>query len=194
MALFGPIYERVLRWSRHPYAERYLALMSFAESSFFPVPVDVMLAPMCLADRRRAWRFAINATVFSVIGGLAGYAIGYLMFEAIEPWLESSRYWDAYQASRDWFDSYGVLAVFVAGFSPIPYKVFTIAAGVAALSLPGFFFASLIGRGARFFLVAALIVAGGDKLEMSLSRYVERIGWIVVVLAALAIIYFTVRH
>ena len=92
MALFGAVYERVLRWSRHPHAERYLALMSFAESSFFPVPVDVMLAPMCLANRRRAWRFAANATVFSVIGGLAGYSIGYLMFEAIEPWLETSRW------------------------------------------------------------------------------------------------------
>ncbi len=194
MTLFGPVYERVLRWSRHPYAERYLALMSFAESSFFPVPVDVMLAPMCLANRGRAWRFAVNATVFSVIGGLAGYAIGYLMFDAVEPWLETSRYWDAYQASRDWFVSYGVLAVFVAGFSPIPYKVFTIAAGVAALNLPGFFFASLIGRGARFFLVAALIVAGGDKLEVSLSKYIERIGWIVVALAVLVIVNFTVRQ
>ena len=194
MTLFGPVYERVLRWSRHPYAERYLALMSFAESSFFPVPVDVMLAPMCLANRRRAWRFAVNATVFSVIGGLAGYAIGYLMFEAIEPWLETSRYWDAYQASRGWFASYGVLAVFVAGFSPIPYKVFTIAAGVAALNLPVFFFASLIGRGARFFLVAALIVAGGDKLEVSLSKYIERIGWTVVALAVLVIVYLTVRQ
>ncbi len=116
------------------------------------------------------------------------------MFDAVEPWLETSRYWDAYQASRDWFVSYGVLAVFVAGFSPIPYKVFTIAAGVAALNLPGFFFASLIGRGARFFLVAALIVAGGDKLEVSLSKYIERIGWIVVALAVLVIVYFTVRQ
>jgi membrane protein YqaA with SNARE-associated domain len=194
MALFGAVYERALRWSRHPQAERYLALMSFAESSFFPVPVDVMLAPMCLANRRRAWRFAANATVFSVIGGLAGYAIGYLMFEAIEPWLETSRYWGAYQTSRDLFDSYGILAVFVAGFSPIPYKVFTIAAGVAALNLPGFFIASLIGRGARFFLVAALIVIGGDRFEASLSKYIERIGWIVVALAVVVIAYFTVGH
>lgn len=193
-ALFGPVYERVLRWSRHPHAERYLALMSFAESSFFPVPVDVILAPMCLADRRRAWRFAANATVFSVIGGLAGYAIGYLVFEAIEPWLETSRYWGAYQVSREWFDSYGIFAIFVAGFSPIPYKVFTLAAGVAALNLPGFFFASLIGRGARFFLVAALIVAGGDKLEVSLSKHIERIGWIVVALAVVVIVYFMVRY
>ncbi len=122
MKLFGPLYERVLAWSRHPHAERYLGAMSFAESSFFPIPVDVMLAPMCLADRDHWVRYAMIATVFSVLGGLAGYAIGYGMFEAIEPWLRESHYWDAYETSRRWFDEYGVLVVFVAGFSPIPYK------------------------------------------------------------------------
>ena len=76
MKLFGPLYERVLAWSRHPHAERYLGAMSFAESSFFPIPVDVMLAPMCMADRKRSWRFAFIATIFSVLGGVAGYFIG----------------------------------------------------------------------------------------------------------------------
>ena len=76
MKLFAPLYDRVLKWSRHRYAERYLAVLSFAESSFFPIPVDVMLAPMCLAERKKAWRYATIATVFSVLGGLAGYAIG----------------------------------------------------------------------------------------------------------------------
>ncbi|MCH8867437.1 MAG: DedA family protein [Proteobacteria bacterium] len=193
MNLFAPLYARVLEWSRHQYAERYLGALSFAESSFFPIPVDVMLAPMCLADRRRAWRFASVATVFSVIGGLAGYAIGYAVFDAIEPWLAESHYWGAYETSRIWFDRYGVVAIFIAGFTPIPYKVFTIAAGAAALSLPGFFIASLIGRGARFFLVAGLVVWGGDKLEATLHKYVERIGWGTVVIVIAIIGWLAVR-
>lgn len=193
MKLFAPLYARVLEWSRHQYAERYLGALSFAESSFFPIPVDVMLAPMCLADQRRAWRFASVATVFSVLGGLAGYAIGYAVFDAIEPWLAESHYWGAYETSRAWFDRYGIVAIFIAGFSPIPYKVFTIAAGAAALSLPGFFIASLIGRGARFFLVAGLVVWGGDKLKATLHKYVERIGWGTVVIVIAIIGWLAVR-
>lgn len=185
MRLFGPLYDRVLAWSAHRHAERYLAGLSFAESSFFPVPPDVMLAPMCLADRGRAWRFAAVTTVSSLLGGIAGYAIGYFALEAIEPWLHDMGYWQAYLDGRQWFDEWGIWAVFVAGFSPIPYKVFTISAGAAALNLPGFVIASLIGRGARFFLVAGLIVAGGDRMATALPKYVERIGWAVVILAVL---------
>ncbi len=194
MTLFRPLYDRVLRWSRHPHAERYLGAMSFAESSFFPIPVDVMLAPMCLADRDKWVRYAFIATVFSVLGGLAGYAIGWGMFEAIEPWLRESHYWDAYLTARDWFDRYGVLVVFVAGFSPIPYKVFTIAAGVASLSLPGFFLGSLVGRAARFFLVAGLVRLGGERFETSLAKHIERIGWATVVVAAITIAWLMMRE
>ena len=193
MKLFGPLYDRVLAWSRHRHAERYLAAMSFAESSFFPIPVDVMLAPMTLADRSKWIRFATIATVFSVLGGLGGYAIGWGMFEAIEPWLRESHYWESYQTARQWFDDYGVLVVFVAGFSPIPYKVFTIAAGVAALNLPGFFIGSLIGRAARFFLVAGLVRAGGQRFEDTLSKHVERIGWGTVVVTVAVIAFFMMR-
>jgi membrane protein YqaA with SNARE-associated domain len=191
--LFGPLYERVLNWSKHQHAERYLAALSFAESSFFPVPVDVMLAPMCLAERRHAWRYAAIAMVFSVIGGAAGYAIGYTAFDTIEPWLAESSYWAAYETSRAWFDKYGFWAVFIAGFSPIPYKVFTIAAGVAVLNFPVFMLASLIGRGARFFLVAGLVVLGGDRLESTLQKHVERLGWAVVAIAAVIIAWLMVR-
>ena len=90
MKLFEPIYERVMLWSKHRHAERYLGAMSFAESSFFPIPVDVMLAPMVLARRDRWVRLATIATLFSVLGGVAGYAIGYGLFESIEPWLRDS--------------------------------------------------------------------------------------------------------
>ena len=194
MLIFGPLYERVMRWSRHPHAERYLGAMSFAESSFFPIPVDVMLAPMCLARPDRSWRYALNATIFSVLGGVAGYAIGYLTFEAVQPWLSESKYWAPYLTARDWFDDYGIWAIFIAGFSPIPYKVFTIAAGVAELTLPGFFLASLVGRGARFFLVAAFVKYAGVRLETTLIRYVERIGWSVAIVAVAVIAWFMYAH
>ena len=188
MKIFEPLYELVLGWSRHRHAERYLAAMSFAESSFFPIPVDVMLAPMCLADRAKAWRFAGIAAGFSVIGGLAGYAIGFWAFDIIEPWLVESRFWDDYEKSRVWLDQYGIWVIFIAGFSPLPYKVFTIAAGVAVMNLPVFILGSIIGRGARFFLVAGLIVWGGDRLEDTLQKHVERIGWTVSALIVIAIV------
>ncbi len=186
MKLFGPLYDRVLAWSAHPRAERVLAILSFAESSFFPVPPDVMLAPMCLATPGRAWRLAGITTIASLLGGIAGYAIGMFLFDALEPWLSTTHYWGAYLTGRQWFDEWGIWAVFLAGFSPIPYKIFTIAAGVAALNLPGFILASLVGRGARFFLVAGLIRAGGPRMAEMLPRYVERIGWgVVAVVVAL---------
>ncbi len=193
MTLFGPLYEKVLEWSRHRHAARYLGAMSFAESSFFPIPVDVMLAPMCLADRSRWAYFSLIATVFSVLGGVAGYFIGFGLFEVIEPWLRDSHYWEAYETSRRWFDQYGVWVVFVAGFSPIPYKVFTIAAGVAALNLPGFIIASTIGRAARFFLVGGLVRLGGERFEATLSRHVERVGWIVALATVIAIAWLMMR-
>ena len=180
MRLFGPLYERVISWVRHPHAERYLGGLSFAGSSFFPIPPDVMLVPMCLADRARAWRFATITTMTSLLGGIVGYVIGYFSFETVEPWLHDMGYWPAYEQGKAWFDQYGVWAVFVAGFSPIPYKIFTISAGVVVLNFPGFVIASLIGRGARFFLVTSLVVAGGQRMEEMILKYVERIGWAVV--------------
>ncbi|MGI9264466.1 MAG: YqaA family protein, partial [Gammaproteobacteria bacterium] len=159
-----------------------------------PIPPDVMLAPMCLADRTKAWRFAAVTTVTSLLGGIAGYAIGYFLFESIEPWLHDMGYWPAYLKGKEWFDDWGVWAVLVAGFSPIPYKIFTISAGVAVLNFPGFVIASLIGRGARFFLVAGLVVAGGERMEVLLPKYVERLGWATVALAIGIATYVTLGH
>jgi membrane protein YqaA with SNARE-associated domain len=192
MTLFKPWYDRVLRWSRHPHAERYLGAMSFAESSFFPIPVDVMLAPMCLADRDRWIRYATIATVFSVLGGLGGYAIGWGLFEVIEPWLRESHYWKDFEVASQWLNDYGVWVVFAMGFSPLPYKVATIAAGVAVINLPGFFIGSLVGRAARFFLVAGLVRLGGERFESTLSKYVERIGWATVGIIVIAV-WFMMR-
>ena len=192
MILFRPLYDLVLKWSRHPHAERYLGAMSFAESSFFPIPVDVMLAPMCLADRDRWIRYATIATVFSVLGGLGGYAIGWGLFEVIEPWLSESHYWEDFELASKWLNDYGVWVVFAMGFSPLPYKVATIAAGVAVINLPGFFIGSLVGRAARFFLVAGLVRLGGDRFESTLSRYVERIGWATVGIIVI-VVWFMMR-
>lgn len=193
MSLFGPLYDRVLAWSRHPHAQRYLGAISFAESSFFPIPPDVMLAPMCLADRPRAWRYATLTTATSVLGGIAGYAIGWLMFEAVEPQLRASHYWAAYETSRAWLDTYGAWVVLLAGFSPVPYKIFTIAAGVALLNPLVFVLASLLGRGARFYLLAGLILAGGERFEAGLKQNVERLGWAVALIVVVAIGWLTVR-
>jgi membrane protein YqaA with SNARE-associated domain len=149
-----------------------------------------MLAPMSMAQPRHAMRFAALTTLASVIGGLFGYLIGYYFFELIQPWLETSAYWNKYLHARDWFDAWGFWAILVAGFSPIPYKVFTIAAGTLAMNLPLFIAGSIIGRGGRFFLVAGLMAWGGERMEYRLRTYVERLGWLVVIIAVVAFIYF----
>jgi membrane protein YqaA with SNARE-associated domain len=172
-------------WSRHRHAPWYLCVVSFAESSFFPIPPDVMLAPMSLANPARAWRPALLTTLASVAGGLFGYAIGHFAFDAIEPWLRASRYWGSYEAAVSWFDRWGFWAIFAAGFSPIPYKVFTIAAGALSTALLPFTLASLIGRGARFLRVAGLMAWGGARMESVLHRYIDRLGWATVALITL---------
>lgn len=188
MKLFSSLYARAMQWARHRHAPWYLGGLSFAESSFFPVPPDVMLAPMSLANPKLAWRFALLTTLTSVLGGLLGYAIGTFAFELIEPWLRDSSYWDAYRTAVTWFEDWGFWAIFVAGFSPIPYKVFTIAAGALSMALLPFAVASLIGRGARFFLVAGLMAWGGPRMEAALHRHIERLGWATVILLALALL------
>lgn len=182
MRLFSSLYERVMVWSRHRHAPRYLMGLSFAESSFFPIPPDVMLAPMALAAPSRAWHFASITTIASVVGGLFGYFIGVFAFELVEPLLRDAGYYAKYLQAREWFSEWGFWAVFLAGFSPIPYKVFTITAGVISMALVPFVLASLIGRGARFFLVAALMAWGGERMESNLKQYIERIGWAMVML------------
>ena len=191
MKLFSPLYARAMRWSRHRHAPWYLGAVSFTESSFFPIPPDVMLAPMSLANPSKAWRFALITTLTSVAGGLFGYAIGYFAFDAIEPWLRESRYWASYLLAMDWFDRWGFWAVFIAGFSPIPYKAFTIAAGALSMALLPFTLASLIGRGARFFLVAGLMKWGGARMEAVLHRYVDRLGWATVALVVVGVLVYS---
>jgi len=177
MRLFSKLFDRVITWSRHPKAPWYLAGLSFSESSFFPIPPDFILAPMVLAKPSSALRFAGLTTVASVIGGAVGYLIGAMAIEAIEPLLRRLDYWDAYLQVWQWFQTWGVWAVLVAGFSPVPYKVFTIAAGAVSMPLAPFLIVSLVGRGARFFLLSGLVAWGGPRIENSLKRYIDAIGW-----------------
>ncbi|MET0063127.1 MAG: YqaA family protein [Candidatus Thiodiazotropha endolucinida] len=189
MPLFSSLYARTMQWSRHPHAPAYLAGLSFAESSFFPIPPDVMLAPMSMAQPNQAWFFAGLTTLASVIGGMLGYLIGVYAFDLVQPWLHSLGYWEGYLNTKVWFDEWGFWAIFLAGFSPIPYKIFTITAGVIGMAFLPFVVASIIGRGARFFLVAALMAWGGARMEKVLHRYVDRLGWILVIAFLVLIIY-----
>ena len=184
MKLFGTCYELCLKWAQHRHAEKYLAGLSCSESMFFPIPPDVMLAPMALSQPQKAWRFALITTVASVIGGVLGYLLGYFAFESfIQPVVAEMGYQDKLTQATLWFKEYGVWVVFLAGFSPIPYKVFTISAGFLNMALIPFIIASTIGRGMRFFLVAALMKYGGPMMEAKLKKYIEIIGWSTVALA-----------
>ncbi len=187
---FAWLYERTMALAGHPRAPRYLAAVSFAESSFFPIPPDVMLMPMALARPERALAYALLTTVASVLGGLLGYLLGYFAMETIEPWVIAAGYGGALDEARIWFLQHGFWVVLLAGFSPIPYKVFTLAAGGLALPLLPFLAASLIGRGSRFFLVAALMRWGGARVEPWVRRHVDLIGWASVALLVIAYLLF----
>ena len=188
---FAWLYGQVLRWAAHRHAPWYLGGLSFAESSFFPIPPDVMLAPMSLAQPAKAVRFALITTLTSVAGGVLGYLIGYFALELVAPWIQEAGYWDDYLQAQQWFVTWGFWIVLVAGFSPIPYKVFTIAAGAVSLALLPFILASLVGRGARFFAVTAVVRWGGVRFEPLLRRYIEWMGWITVLV--FIVLYFIFR-
>lgn len=184
MKIFGPLYTRVIGWSRHRHAERYLAVVSFVESSFFPVPTAVMLAPMVLANRARAWRLATLTTITSVLGGVFGYLIGYFLFEQLgQPIIDFYNAAEKFDAMKAWFGEWGVWLVLLAGVTPIPYKVFTIASGLLGLALVPFVLASIVGRASQFFLIAGLLWWGGNAIERVLEKWVEPLGWAVIALA-----------
>jgi membrane protein YqaA with SNARE-associated domain len=178
----GGVFARTYRWmlavARHRHAEAWLGMLSFAESSVFPIPPDVMLAPMVLARPARWLWLASLTTAASVLGGMLGYAIGHFAIELALPVVERVGYAEAYHTAVDWFARYGVAAVFVAGFTPIPYKLFTIASGAAAMAFVPFVLASLVGRGLRFYLVAGLVRAIGPRIEPVILRNINLFGWL----------------
>lgn len=186
--MFLKLYDWVISLASSPRSKSWLSVLSFTESSFFPIPPDVLLAPMCLAKPGKGWRYAFLCTVFSVLGGMAGYLIGKWAFGYIEPWLMSSHYADAFAHAVAAFETWGFWYILLAGFTPIPYKVFTISAGVVGMPFLAFVFGSVAGRGGRFFLVAGLIRLGGEDAAVKLRKYVDLIGWLVLALAVLAVI------
>lgn len=189
MKLFTAIYDWTLKWAEHKFAPRMLALLTFAESVFFPIPPDVLLAPMVLAKPEKAWRLASLTTISSILGGSVGYLLGYLMFEPwIQPLITQFGYQGRLDTAMTWFSEWGVWVVFIAGFSPIPYKLFTVSAGFLQMAFLPFFIASAIGRGLRFFLVAGLIQWGGSTMEKNLRKWIDVLGWAFVCLIAIAYI------
>jgi membrane protein YqaA with SNARE-associated domain len=191
MKLFSNIYNKVIELSRHKHAEKYLGTLSFAESSFFPIPPDVMLIPMSLAEPSKWMRLALLTTITSVIGGIVGYFIGVWAVDWLQPLIVDWGYSEKFEQAKDLFSRWGIWAVLIAGFSPIPYKLFTITAGVLSMAFLPFVIASAIGRGLRFFLVAGLVAKVGSKMEPLIIKYIEWLGWLVVSILVIIIFYYT---
>lgn len=190
MKVFGWLYDKVLSWSQHRRAPAILAGLSFSESVIFPIPPDVMLAPMAMTQPQRAWQFAWITTVASVLGGITGYWLGYFLFDpVVMPLVEWAGYEDKLARVTDWFHSYGFWIIFIAGFSPLPYKLFTVSGGMLSVAFVPFVMGSVISRGLRFFLVAWLLKTGGPKMAVHLRTYVDRIGWGMVILAIIAYVW-----
>ena len=165
------LYDWVLSLAETPYAVPALFILAFAESSFFPIPPDVLLLALAVAKPKRAYYFAFWCLIGSVLGGVAGYYIGYAVWASVQDLLIPSVFkQEAFDKVTAWYGEYGVMVVFIAAFTPVPYKVFTIAAGVFQLPLLPFIGASLIGRGARFFLVAGIVRYFGDGARDFIDR------------------------
>ena len=177
MKLFTALYDRMLVAAQHRHAPWYLGAVSVAESSFFPIPPDVMLMPMVLAKPHRAWHLATLTTLCSVLGGVLGYALGYFAIDAVVPLIERAGYAETWRQVQALYLEWGVWIVFLAGFSPIPYKLFTIASGFMAMPLLPFIGASLIGRGGRFYLEALLVSRLGPRMQDGVRQSMEWIGW-----------------
>ena len=186
--LLDSAYKKTIQLSKHRHAEKYLGIISFAESSFFPIPPDVILLPMCLANPLRAYWYAFITTLTSVLGGLFGYLIGKFAFDLIEPHLINSHYYESYSHAVTWFNEWGFWAIFVAGFSPIPYKIFTIAAGSLNMLLMPFVLGSIIGRGGRFFLEAALTKTFNKNIDLLIQNLIQRVGYLIIFIFILIIL------
>jgi len=166
------LYDWTIRSANTPKATWTLVLISFAESSFFPLPPDLMLVPMILADRAKAWWLAFICTISSVLGGLAGYAIGYFLFESMGEWIIQTYHLEnAFAVFQADFQAWGFWIIALKGLTPIPFKLVTIASGVAGLNLTQFVFASIIARSFRFFLLAALLWFFGEWARTFIERY-----------------------
>ncbi|MCA9320888.1 MAG: DedA family protein [Planctomycetes bacterium] len=172
------LYDWVLSWADSPHGVRALFAISFAESSFFPIPPDPLLIALALGRRKRAFYFALVCSVASILGGIFGYALGYFVWEGIREFFYD---WvPGFSAEREtWFrtryEENGFAIVFLAGFSPIPYKIFTLMSGAMGMNLPAFILASALSRSARFFLFGGLIRAYGDPIAVFIDKHFDRL-------------------
>lgn len=165
------LYDWTMSLAAGPRAPAALGAVSFAESSIFPLPPDLLLIPMVLANKTRAWSYAALCTVTSVLGGLAGYAIGALLFvQLAQPILEFYGYLDKFESFRAQYNDWGAWIVFIAGVTPFPFKVITIASGATALNLPVFIAASIVARALRFYIVAALLYWLGPPIRTFIEK------------------------
>lgn len=187
------LYDWMMEKARSRGAPQALFWVSFIESSFFPIPPDVMLVPMVLADRLKAWSYATIATVGSVIGGVFGYGIGYFFFEQIgRPILEFYGKAESFQKFVDWFNEWSVWIIVIKGATPFPYKVLTITAGVTHMPLIEFMLASVIARAMRFYLVAGLLYFFGEPIRAFIEKRLTLVTTAFVVLLVLG--FVTIRY
>lgn len=183
------MYNWVISWAEKPSAEKALGGLSFAESSFFPIPPDPLLIAMVTARPHKWVRLALITTISSVIGGIFGYIIGAGLHETVGKWIvETYHLQQEFTQVGQWYDEYTVLAVIIAGFTPIPYKLFSIAAGVFAVNLPLFILASIIGRGGRFVLVAFLMHHFGKRYKDTIAKYIDILGFAFIILLVLGVV------
>lgn len=177
--MFRSLYDWTMRQARRPNAPRALAVVSFLESSVFPIPPDVMLLPMCLAAPHRSFQYAFICTVASVLGGMLGYAIGFFLIETLGQWIiRIYGLADAWAAFESAYGEYGLWIILIKGLTPIPYKLVTIASGAAHFSLAVFIIASVVTRGVRFFLLAGLLWKFGPPIQVFIERRLTLLGWI----------------
>jgi|TARA_B100001540_G_scaffold9562_1_gene8405 membrane protein YqaA with SNARE-associated domain len=166
------LYKNLLSAAKHRHANKYLAVVAFSESSFFPIPPDVMLIPMVLAKPNDWWRIALTCTLFSVIGGIAAYFVGFFLFQLVAlPLLEFYNYQDKILEFNEMYHNWGGWVVFLAGLTPFPYKIITIASGMTQLNLALFIALSVLSRGLRFFAVSVLLYHFGDRIRALLEKY-----------------------
>jgi membrane protein YqaA with SNARE-associated domain len=176
--MFRALYDWTLRLAGHRHAIRWLAVISFAESSFFPIPPDALVVPMVLARREQAWLIATVVTVSSVLGGIAGYAIGMFLYDSVGQWLiRLYGMGEGIEAFRATYREWGAAIILIKGFTPIPFKLVTIASGIAGYSFPMFVAASAVTRGARFFLLAFLLKRYGEPMQAFIEKRLTLVGW-----------------
>ena len=194
MQLFRPLYEFALRWAQHPRAAWYLGALSFVEAFIFPIAPEIMLAPMTLAKPHHWARYASISLACSLAGSFVGYALGHFAFQLARPlfedlgWMPTLNDIVARLHDQSPWKIFGLLVL--AGFVPIPLKIFTWASGLVGVPMLAFVAGMLVGRGKRVFAVAGVIRLGGERAQAALHRWIEWIGWSVLVLIAGLIVYF----